>query len=80
MGRPMPKRFNSTDRVPSDPQRVLRGAFETPHEISRRTGLRHELVCDALAAWAHAGLIIHARIGTVHCSIPVFRLRMIWDR
>lgn len=80
MRRPMLKRFTSTDRVPSEPLRVLTGQFETPGEISRRTGLRHDLVCAALEAWARAGLIAHNRIGTPDCSIPVFRIKMVWDK
>lgn len=74
MRRPMPKRFTSTDRVPSEPLRVLTGQFETPGEVSRRTGLRHDLVCAALEAWARAGIIAHNRIGTPDCSINKFRL------
>jgi hypothetical protein len=72
-------RFKQTDPVPSDPLRVLSGRFETPGEIHKRTGLDLKKLCESLILWHQSGAIMHAEIRTNHCTIPVFKIKTLFD-
>ncbi len=78
--KPKPKPFTEYNEVPSDPTRILRGVAETPAEIAKRTGLRLDRVCESIEKWVRAGHIFAGRIACSYCSIPVFRVKLLWDK
>ena len=78
--RTKPTPFNDLTPIPSDPQRVLSGAYETAGQIHKRTGLNLRELCESIEAWAKRGVICAGVIKDPWCSIPVFKIREVWDR
>lgn len=77
--KPKQKPYNDDSAIPSQPVLILRSKLETPAEIHKRTGLNLDRLCAKLIEWHSKELIIGAKLVFGHCSIPVFRLKAIWD-